>query len=318
MRIVLIGSEGQLGTDLRRVLPPETVAVDLPACDVRRPEQVAQVLQRTRPDWVINCAAQTNVDRCELEPDEAFAVNARGALHVARAAAEVKARVVYISTDYVFGGDGSPPSAYVESDRPAPVNVYGASKLAGEHLTRAFQPRGLMVRTSGLFGHAGARGKGGNFVETMLRLAASQRPIHVVDDQRLSPTSTAELADRLLALLACDADGVVHVAAADDCTWFEFAREIFAFLRLDIDVRPVPTSQYPVKAQRPALSALRSARLAALGVPPCRPWRAMLHDYLRARPQPVGIPAAVNTAVGPSAAGAASHPPPSQGGLGEG
>lgn len=295
MRIVLIGSEGQLGTDLRRVLPADTVGVDLPAFDIRQPEQVQALFEQERPDWVINCAAQTNVDRCELEPDDAFAINACGALHVARAAAEFGARVVYLSTDYVFGGDGPPRAGYTESDRPAPVNVYGASKLAGEHLTRAFQPRGLIVRTAGLYGHAGARGKGGNFVETMLRLAAAGQPIRVVDDQRLSPTSTVELADRLVALLRQDAAGLVHLAAADDCTWFEFACEIFAFLKLDIAVRPVPTSQYPVKAQRPALSALRSERLASLGVPPCRPWREMLHDYLRARPQPIGIPAGVGT-----------------------
>jgi dTDP-4-dehydrorhamnose reductase len=295
VRIVLIGSEGQLGTDLRRVLPPDTVGVDLPAFDIRQPEQVRALFARERPDWVINCAAQTNVDRCELEPDEAFAINACGALHVARAAAEIGARVAYLSTDYVFGGDGPPRAVYTESDRPAPVNVYGASKLAGEHLTRAYQPRGLIVRTAGLYGHAGARGKGGNFVETMLRLAAAGQPIRVVDDQRLSPTSTVELADRLVALLRQDAAGLVHLAAADDCTWFEFAREIFAFLKLDVAVQPVPTWQYPVKAQRPALSALRSERLASLGVPSCRPWRAMLHDYLQARPQPIGIPAGVST-----------------------
>lgn len=299
MRIVLIGSDGQLGTDLRRVLPPDTLGVDLPAFDVRQPEQVRALFERERPDWVINCAAQTNVDRCELEPDDAFACNARGALHVARRAAEVGARVAYISTDYVFGGDGPRRAAYTESDRPMPVNVYGASKLAGEHLTRAFQPRGLIVRTAGLFGHAGARGKGGNFVESMLRLAAAGRPIRVVDDQRLSPTSTVELADRLVALLQRNAEGLLHVAAPDDCTWFEFARAIFAFLQLDIAVRPVSTAEYPLEARRPTLSALRSERLADLGVPPCRPWREMLHDYLRARPQPIGIPAAIDTPPAP-------------------
>jgi dTDP-4-dehydrorhamnose reductase len=292
MRVLIIGAQGQLGTDLRRVLPADTVGMDLPAFDVCRADQVRAVLARERPDCVINCAAQTNVDRCELEPGEAFAVNAHGAMHVAQAAAEVGARVIYISTDYVFGGDGERAEPYTESDRPMPLNVYGASKLAGEHLTLAYQPRSLVVRTSGLYGHAGARGKGGNFVETMLRLAASQKLIRVVADQRLSPTSTVELADRLVALLQCNAQGIVHVAAADGCTWFEFAREIFAVVGLEVDLQPVATSEYPVQALRPALSALRSERLEALGVPPCRAWRAMLREYLPARPQPAGVNAA--------------------------
>lgn len=285
MRIVLIGSEGQLGTDLRRVLPPDTVGVDFPAFDVRRPEQVRDVLARERPAWVINCAAQTNVDGCEVEPEEAFAINAIGALHVAQAAAEVGARVVYISTDYVFGGDRERTVPYTELDRPAPLSVYAASKLAGEHLTCAYQPRSLIVRTAGLYGHAGARGKGGNFVETMLRLAASGKPLRVVADQRLSPTSTVALAERLVALLQRDAEGLVHVAAADHCTWYEFACEIFALAGLEVAVEPVPTSAYLVKAQRPAFSALGSMRLRELGVPPCGAWREMLRDYIKARPQ---------------------------------
>ncbi len=283
-RVLLIGSRGQLGSDLLRVLPHDTVGVDYPECDVRDQQQVEAAVAAARPAWVINCAAQTDVDGCEREPQDAFAINALGAWHVARSATRLAARVMYISTDYVFGGAPARGTAYVEDDCPSPVNVYGASKLAGEHLTLACDRANLVVRTSGLYGHAGARGKGGNFVETMLRLAAGKRPIRVVRDQRLSPTSTVALASRLVALLGCQAGGIVHMAAAYSCSWFEFASEIFAYAQLPVDVSPISSSEYTTVARRPALSALGSRRLAELGIPACPGWREMLHEYLRTRP----------------------------------
>ena len=283
-RILIIGANGQLGTDLRQVLAGECSGVDWPEFDVQREEQVREFLRAQRPEVVVNCAALTNVDQCEDEPGPAFAVNAMGALNVARAAQEIGAAVVYISTDYVFGGEASREMAYTEDDLPAPLNIYGASKLAGEFLTQAYSTRALIVRTCGLYGHAGARGKGGNFVETMLRLATTGRPIRVVDDQRLSPTSTTECAAKLKALIECGASGLYHVAAPDSCTWFEFARTIFEFSGLNVDVTPICTAEYPVRARRPALSALTSRRLAQADVPPCRPWREMLQEYLACRP----------------------------------
>ncbi len=244
-----------------------------------------ELLEEQRPEVVINCAALTNVDQCEDEPGPAFAVNAIGALNVARAAQEIGAAVVYISTDYVFGGDTTRELPYAEDDRPAPLNVYGASKLAGEFLTQTYNTRTLIVRTCGLYGHAGARGKGGNFVETMLHLAGEGRPVRVVNDQRLSPTSTVQCAATLVELLNARALGIVHIAAAGSCTWFEFAREIFAWEQLDVDLRPITTPAYAAPAPRPALSALRTMRLPALGVAPLRTWQDLLHDYLKSRPR---------------------------------
>lgn len=280
MKFLVIGSRGQLGTDLLDVLPPDTVGVDYPELDVRQPGAVRALLQRERPGWVINCAAQTHVDRCEQEPVEAFQVNALGALHVAHAAAEVGARVLFISTDYVFGGDLERLAPYTELDRPAPLGVYAASKLAGEQLTLANQPRGLVVRTAGLYGHAGARGKGGNFVETMLRLGAAGQPVRVVHDQRLCPTSSRAFAERLVAVLAADVAGILHVAAPDSCTWYEFARAIFELAGLRVDLQPIPSSAYPTPARRPSFSALTSIRADHYGLAPCPPWRGMLRDYL--------------------------------------
>jgi dTDP-4-dehydrorhamnose reductase len=248
---------------------------------------------------VVNCAGLTNVDWCEDHLAEAFAVNATGAAHVARAAEAVGAAVVYISSDYVFGAAGPRDEPYSEDDRPGPVNGYGVSKLAGEHLTQAYNARALVVRTCGLYGHAGARGKAGtergrgsgNFVETLLRLAGERTTIRVVDDQCVSPTSTAACAARLAALIERRACGLYHVAAPDCCTWYELAQALFAHEGRDVDLRPISSAEYAARARRPAWSALRSVRLERAGVPLCPPWQAMLHEYLRtraARCQPVG------------------------------
>jgi len=281
MRILLIGGSGQLGTDLRRMVPGECVPLDWPELDVQNQAQVRATLEAYAPDVVVNCAAQTNVDGCEDEPEAAFSVNAVGALHVVKCAQEVGAAVVYISTDYVFGAAGARATAYIESDTPGPINVYGASKLAGEHLTLTYNRRALVVRTCGLYGHAGARGKGGNFVNTMLRLAREGKPIRVVSDQRLSPTSTVECAGRIVALIEREAVGIYHVAASDSCTWYEFAQAIFEEDGLEVDLRAVSSDQYLMRARRPAMSALRSTRLNEIGVAPCRPWRALLREYLQ-------------------------------------
>ena len=284
MKTLLIGGRGQLGHDLAALLGDDAIVLDLPEFDVTDAGRVEAALREHRPRWVINCAAQTNVDRCEDEVAEAFAINAQGARHVAQAAERVQATAVFISTDYVFGADAGRLLACGESDVPGPVNVYGASKLAGEHLTLAYSSRALVVRTSGLYGHAGARGKGGNFVETMLRLAREKQPIRVVEDQYLSPTSTVECAAKVLNLCQLGARGVVHVAASDYCSWFQFAREIFDHVGLRPSFSPIASSEYPAKARRPAMSALRSERLPALCVDPCRNWQEMLYEYLETRP----------------------------------
>ncbi len=282
-KTTLIGAAGQLGRDLQAVLSGPLMLLDLPEFDITDAAQVEAALEEQRPDVVINTAAQTNVDGCESAAREAFAVNALGALHVARAAVGIGAYLIYVSTDYVFGAAGMRASAYVESDQPGPVSVYGASKLAGEQLTSAYQPDSLVLRTSGLYGHAGARGKGGNFVETMLRLGGQGQALRVVDDQVVSPTSTVGCAAKIAALMELRPQGIVHVAAADSCSWHEFAREIFAQQQMAVDLTPIPTSEYPTPARRPAFSSLRSERLAELGVAPCRGWREMLHEYLDAR-----------------------------------
>jgi dTDP-4-dehydrorhamnose reductase len=279
---MVFGASGQLGVDLVRGLGSAAIPVSRTECDATDGERVAAVVRAHRPAVIVNCAAATNVDGAEDDLRTAFEVNACAALHIARAADEVGALAVYVSTDYVFGADQGRLLPYVESDRPGPVNVYGASKLAGEQLTLASCRRALVVRTASLYGHAGARGKGGNFVETMLRIAREGRPLRVVCDQIMSPMSTVGCTRRIVELLDRDVHGVYHVAPTDACSWFEFASEIFRHTGITPDLTPVPLSTYATRARRPSYSVLGTERLA--GPPPGDDWRSLLHEYLESRP----------------------------------
>ncbi|HXY70964.1 MAG TPA: dTDP-4-dehydrorhamnose reductase [Actinomycetota bacterium] len=281
MRLLLFGGWGQLGTELAEVARGHEVARPVRAeADVTDAEAVLAAVRAHRPQAVIDAAAFHQVDRCEREPSAAFAVNALGAINVARAAREVGARTVYVSTDYVF--DGTKGEAYAEDDRPAPVNVYGLTKEAGERGVRLSCPDHLVVRLSGLFGHAGSSGKGGNFVETVLSKAAAGEPLSVVSDQRLSPTSAADAAVRLLWLLERSAPpGTYHLVNRGSCSWYEFARAVLYAEGIDTELTPKATS--PDEVRRPPFSVLADTRTAALGLPQARSWRAALDWYLSER-----------------------------------
>jgi dTDP-4-dehydrorhamnose reductase len=229
---------------------------------------------------IVNAAAFHKLELCELDPLRAFAVNAVGALEVARAADEVGARCVFISTDYVF--DGHDPAGYPEDHPTAPISVYGVSKAAGERAVRVACPSALVIRGSGMFGHAGSSGKGGNFVETMLAKASSGEPISVVDDQVFSPTSTHDLAERILALLELGVPpGIYHGANDGSCSWHELAAEVFRLAGLAPDLRPRSTD--PSEGLRPACSILLETKSEALGLPPAQPWRDALRWYMENR-----------------------------------
>jgi dTDP-4-dehydrorhamnose reductase len=282
MRLLVFGGWGQLGTDLAAAAWERGHDLARPRhaeVDVTDRAGVAGALAGASPDVVMNLAAFHQVERCEGDPGIAFEVNAVGALIVARAAAAAGARHVYLSTDYVF--DGLTLDGYGEDAATGPLNVYGVSKVAGEHLVRNACPDSLVVRGSGLFGRAGSSGKGGNFVETMLAKAARDEDISVVDDQVFSPTSTRDMAERLLRLLeaAAPAD-VYHLANAGSTSWFGFARAIFEISGLQ--PRLTPRTADPTDVRRPARSVLLDTRTAALGLPPARPWTEALSDYLTA------------------------------------
>ena len=284
-RVVVIGSKGQLGSDLVRELgDPDRVLPlshrDLEICDHVR---AREVLTRLRPDAVINTAAYHRVDDCEDHESKAFETNADAVLNLGRICNDLDAVLVHVSTDYVFGGDGVRTSPYTENDPPSPVNVYGASKLAGENLLREECRRHLIVRTSGLYGLAGDR----NFVAIMLGLAARGRPIRVVNDQRLGPTFTAHLARKMVQLLASKARGTVHVTNQGECTWHEFARRLFDLAGLTVDLTPITSREFGAKAIRPAYSVLANEALTRAGLDPMPHWSQGLADYLagkRSRP----------------------------------
>ncbi len=277
--IALIGADGQLGTDLAERIPRESLRpLYYPAFDVTRPDAAAEALRALRPDVVINTAAFNRVDECEDRIEEAFAVNAFALRGLSRVCAELCATLVHFSTDYVF--DGRKGAPYVEDDVPRPLCAYGESKLAGEHFIEALCARHLVIRTCGLFGKAGCLDKGGNFIQTMLNLAGQGRPIRVVADQRVSPTSTEELADNVLALIPTKAYGLYHMTNEGECSWYEFAAAIFDLTGRRADLTPVASGAFGRKARRPAYSVLENARAKTLALPGFSPWREALARYL--------------------------------------
>ena len=287
MRIVVIGANGQLGHDLVKRLRPIHDLAPLTHADVEvtRPDSVAAVMEKYRPDLVMNLAAFHRVDVCEDQVEPAFAVNAYGARHLALSCRAHDAVLLHMSTDYVFGGDRARRTPYLETDAPAPINVYGVAKLAGEHMIRAVLDRYFIVRVTGLYGVAGSSGKGGNFVELMLRLAAEGKPIRVVDDQRLTPTYTVDVAHQMAALIETQRYGLYHMTNQGHCTWYEFAAEIFRQQGLAPDLHRAKTGDFGELAKRPAYSVLENKALQALGLDRMRPWQAALAAYLNERIQ---------------------------------
>ncbi len=236
-RVVVIGANGQLGTDLVKVLDDRELIPlshsDLDICDfVYTRTRLSQI----RPTVVINTAAFTRVDDCEDEVSKAFWVNAYAVRNLAQVCADLNCVLIHISTDYVFGGEKHTP--YTEDDAPNPLNVYGVSKLAGEYFVRNICPKHFIIRTSGLYGVAGSSGKGGNFVETMIRLAQEGKPIRVVTDQVLTPTYTKDLSQKIKELSQTGAYGVYHITNSGQCSWYEFAAKIFELLDIEARFRP--------------------------------------------------------------------------------
>jgi len=280
MRVLVIGASGQLGTDLVKVmdgwdLVPITHA-DLDICDF---VYTRKVIEEKKPDVVINTAAFNRVDDCEEEVSKAFWVNAFAVRNLAQICADLDCVLVHISTNYVF--DGRKREPYTEEDPPNPLSVYGASKLTGEYFVRNICPKHFIIRTSGLYGVAGSRAKGGNFVETMIRLAKEDKPIRVVNDQVLTPTYTRDLAEKIKELLQTKAYGLYHITNSGECSWYEFASKIFELLGLNPEFVPTTTAEFGAKAKRPAYSVLAHEKLKRLRIDDVRSWREGLRAYLK-------------------------------------
>lgn len=281
MRILVTGGHGQLSRDLVRNDAHEVVAVGRERLDITDPSAIRRALAAIRPDAVINTAAFHKVDLCESEPEQSFLVNAAAPQRLAAACQEAAITLLHISTDYVFDGTRSTP--YPESEPRRPLSVYGASKAAGEMAVLATSPRALVVRTTGLYGVGGQKTRQGNFVETMLRLAASGNPVTVVADQVLTPSATTDVAAMMVALLESGAHGLVHATNSGQCSWYDFAAEIFRLSGLSVDLRPATQAERPLPARRPAYSVLAHDRLHSLGLPSPRPWQEALAQYLHDR-----------------------------------
>ncbi len=284
MKIVITGAGGQLGSQLLKRLGDEAAGLDLPEFDLTDSSRwigtgIAR-LARLRPDVVINTAGYTLVDRAQSEPEQARAVNVDGVARLVEVCRELDATLVQISTDYVFGGDAQRTTPYRETDRPAPLNVYGQTKLDAERCAAAW-PKHLIVRTSGLYGPGCPRG-GGNFVQTMLRLAADRRRIEVVDDQHVTPSYTPHVARAVDFLVRSRLQGTYHVVNRGATTWYELAAELFRLTRRSVELVPIGSDRYPTAARRPGWSVLDTSRYDALPDRFALPrWQDALAEHVR-------------------------------------
>jgi dTDP-4-dehydrorhamnose reductase len=283
MKVMVTGANGQLGTDLCLTLRDfETIGLTHAEADITDLTSFINICRKYRPSVIINTASYVRVDDCEDEVDRAFLVNALGARNVAVAAQELGAKLIHISTDYVFGGESAPRRVpYTEFDTSMPPNVYGRSKLAGEDMVRHHCHRHFIVRSSGLFGVAGSSGKGGNFIETILRLGKERDELKIVNDQVLSPTYTRDLAAKIAQLMTTEYYGIFHVTNRGACSWYEFTLEIFRLAGLKTHVVPITSDQYPQKARRPAYSVLDNFQLRLLKMDEMRTWQEALADYMK-------------------------------------
>ena len=273
MRVVIFGATGMLGKALvRRWKDDEIIPLGSADADIRVPDQVQKTVDGIKPDWIVLAAAYTDVDGCELNPQLAAAVNTHGAVNVAKAAARVGSKLLFVSTDYVFGGKKNSP--YETSDARNPINHYGKSKAEAEIKLTEMLPGCSIVRTSWLFGSGGKC-----FPDTILKVAANRDQIEVVNDQRGCPTYTLDLADAIIQLCRSNARGIIHCTNTGDCTWFDFAQEVICKAGLSTTVKPTTSDKYVRPAERPANSVLSPTSLQAYGIR-MRPWQETVSDYL--------------------------------------
>jgi dTDP-4-dehydrorhamnose reductase len=286
VKIALIGVDGQLGTDINVHFNSKGLDVsglvglkDIDVCDYRMSENV---LKEVKPDLVINTAAFHDVDRCEEEALSALRVNVIGIKNLAVICRKMGVPLMHFSTDYIF--DGKKKEPYTENDRACPISMYGISKLAGEQFMQYMLEKYYIVRLSGLYGLTDCVGKkGGNFVEQMIKLARKNKQIKVVDDQVLTPTSTRDVAEKLLELIQTEKYGIYHMTNTDSCSWYEFALEIFKLMDLNVVVQPTTTEEFGAKARRPEYSVLDNANLRKIGLKDLRSWKEALKDYIESR-----------------------------------
>lgn len=283
MKIAVIGADGQLGTDICEVLEKnnfEVVPLTIEHIEVSDIDSVAKVLKEAKPGLVINTSAFHDLEKCEDEPETAFAVNALGPRNAAMVCNDIDATLMHISTDYVF--DGKKRAPYIETDNPMPLNVYANTKLSGEHYVEAIAKKYYIPRVSGIYGKAPCIGKKGmNFVKLMIKLSRERDEVRVVDNEVLTPTSTAEISNQIVKLVNSNAPyGLYHATAEGSCSWYEFAKEIFEITKPNIKFNKAAPGEFAVKVNRPEYSVLENKALKEQGINVMRDWKEGLRDYL--------------------------------------
>lgn len=276
MKILITGANGQLGRELTKQYKEkgnvELILTDVDTLDITNVNDVYKMVNETRPDVIINCAAHTAVDKCEDDVDNAYKINAVGPKNLAAAMNAIGGEIVQVSTDYVFDGTSEKP--YLEFDKPCPASVYGQTKYDGEEFVKALNPKHYIVRTAWLYGD------GNNFVKTMIRLGENNPEVKVVNDQFGSPTSTVDLARVIISLVENKNYGIFHGTCKGQCSWYDFAVEIFRQKGMDVKVKPCTTEEFPRPAKRPQFSVLRNYMLELTTGDITRDWKESLKEYL--------------------------------------
>jgi dTDP-4-dehydrorhamnose reductase len=293
MKIAVTGAYGQLGSELCRLLGADAIPLDLNTLDLTDAPAVDQTLANLCPDAIINCAAYTQVDRAESEPQQCQAVNATAVEHLARACAQLDCPLVQISTDYVYSGGPERTTPYREDDPPSPQGVYAQTKFEGEQAAARHLRKHLIVRTCGLYARPRDQ-RARNFVNTMLRVGKAGKELRVVADQHCTPSYVPHVARAVLFLLGVPGGqsapwGIYHVVNRPATTWYEFAVEIFRLAGIDVSLRPISTAEYGAAAPRPAYSVLDTTKYHALGGPAMPDWKTALAECLAERRTPSGV-----------------------------
>ena len=282
MNVAVIGSNGQLGSDVVNAFINNhdcVSALTHADAEIREFDALRACLEKCSPSIVVNTAAMHNVEHCEKEPGNAYATNAIGVRNLAVITRDMGAKLIHVSTDYVFNGNKTTP--YIEEDVPLPLQVYGNSKLAGEFYARTINPKHFVLRTSALYGKHPCRAKGGsNFVDLMLHLARTRGTVRVVNDEFVSPTPTADLARQIVTLSRCDAYGIYHATSEGSCSWHEFAMEIFSLAEVEVRLEVALPGEFPAKTPRPHYSVLENRELKRVGLNVFQSWKSGLRHYL--------------------------------------
>jgi dTDP-4-dehydrorhamnose reductase len=281
MKVAIIGANGQLGTDLVEVLSTEHNVIGLNHTDIEitNIDNVRNVLTSVRPDLVLNTAAYNVVPEAEKFPDQAFLINGTGTLNLAKVCQDMSIQLLHYSTDYVF--DGKKQKPYTEDDCPNPLNVYGNTKLAGEYFALNYSDQSYVVRVSGIYGKIPSRGKAGNFITTMLKLAKEKPEVNVVNDEILTPTPTYSIAKNTAELIKTNAFGLYHMSCEGESSWYEFAQVIWETLKLKTPLHPASVKDFPPAVKRPFYSVLENKNLNKLGINRMPVWKKALVEFLK-------------------------------------